>query len=207
MTRLRATFFCESTVRRAAGGGRTQGRAGAFCRGRPQPSRALAFGRRRLGRSRRGGHDRAAGRAERGRGGQPRRRMGRELEANLDRYDRSYQARSRPPRRLAGGGASGLHRSARRQPRRLRLGAGARGLKVWKDLGLRVRDYRIFILPDDDRLGPLWTPRAGWARPSSSTPPTPWPSSIRWTIATSGWEELLENPDWSFTPTAPHLRV
>jgi predicted TIM-barrel fold metal-dependent hydrolase len=82
-------------------------------------------------------------------------RWGAELEANLDRYDRAHPGRfltfchvdwadvDRPERLVASLGASAR--------------AGARGLKVWKDLGLGVRDARgELVLPDDPRIAPLW---------------------------------------------------
>jgi predicted TIM-barrel fold metal-dependent hydrolase len=82
-------------------------------------------------------------------------RWGAELEANLERYDRAHPGRfltfchvdwgelARPERLVAS-----LEASAR---------AGARGLKVWKDLGLGVRDDRgELVLPDDPRIAPLW---------------------------------------------------
>src|SRR3954470_1627658 len=75
-------------------------------------------------------------------------RWGPELEANLDRYDRAHPGRfatfchvdwsllRSDPGALAGS----LRRSA---------AAGAKGLKVWKDLGLSVRDARgALVLPD-----------------------------------------------------------
>ena len=80
------------------------------------------------------------------------------LEANLDRYDRSHPGRfvtfcrldwrecSQPgwPDRLA----KSLRDSASR---------GASGLKVWKNLGLWVRDENgKVVLPDDDRIAPVW---------------------------------------------------
>jgi hypothetical protein len=85
-------------------------------------------------------------------------RWGAELNANLDRYDRAHPgrfatfchvdwaalARGAAPERLA----ASLHESADR---------GARGLKVWKDLGLDVRDADgRLVLPDDPRLAPVW---------------------------------------------------
>jgi predicted TIM-barrel fold metal-dependent hydrolase len=84
-------------------------------------------------------------------------RWGRELEDNLDRYDRAYPGRfytfchvdwrllekPRGPELLA----ESLGRS---------VAAGARGLKVWKDLGMQVTVRGRTILPDDDMLGPLW---------------------------------------------------
>jgi predicted TIM-barrel fold metal-dependent hydrolase len=79
-------------------------------------------------------------------------RWGAELEANLDRYDRAHPGRfltfchvdwSEPERLVESLEASHA--------------AGARGLKVWKDLGLSVRDAAgALVLPDDPRLEALW---------------------------------------------------
>lgn len=84
-------------------------------------------------------------------------RWGRELEDNLDRYDRA-----RPGRFLTfchvdwrllseAGGPERLAVSLRASVR-----SGARGLKVWKDLGLSVRVGGKRVLPDDPMLYPLW---------------------------------------------------
>jgi hypothetical protein len=85
-------------------------------------------------------------------------RWGDELEANLDRYDRPHPHRfstfchldwsafgePRPTARLI----ASLERSK---------AAGARGIKVWKDLGLHVRDANGHLVkPDDRRLIPVW---------------------------------------------------
>jgi predicted TIM-barrel fold metal-dependent hydrolase len=89
-------------------------------------------------------------------------RWGAELEANLDRYDRAHPGRfatfchldwaaltaDDPTRALR----AQLEDAARR---------GARGLKVWKDLGLTHRDGTgELVLPDDPRLAPVFA-RAG----------------------------------------------
>ena len=85
---------------------------------------------------------------------------GDELEANLDRYDRAHPDRfltfcqvewallaQRDGERRA---QEQLRDSARR---------GARGVKVWKDLGLHVRDDTgALVLPDDPRV--ITNPRA-----------------------------------------------
>lgn len=85
-------------------------------------------------------------------------RWGQELEANLARYDAAHPGRFatfchvdwRLLRRRSGGTA--LAESLRRS-----VDAGAAGLKVWKDLGLRVRDGRgRRVRPDDPRLAELW---------------------------------------------------
>ncbi|QIM23116.1 amidohydrolase family protein [Phycicoccus sp. HDW14] len=85
-------------------------------------------------------------------------RWGAELEANLERYDRVH------PDRFATfchvDWELLRHRDAdERLARSLResVAAGARGLKVWKDLGLQVTDATGHrVLPDDPRLDPLW---------------------------------------------------
>jgi hypothetical protein len=124
-------------------------------------------------------------------------RWGDELTANLDRYDHAHPGRfatfchvdwaalSSPSlleRTLASSAAS-----------------GAAGLKVWKDLGLEVRDATgMLVLLDDPRLAPLWT-AAGelglpvWvhsADPVAFFQPVDEHNELR---------ELLEaRPDWSF---------
>jgi Amidohydrolase len=84
-------------------------------------------------------------------------RWGRELEENLDRYDRAHPGRfftfchldwrvleeRDGPQRLV----AMLHRS---------LSQGARGIKVWKDLGLGVTVGGRPLLPDDPMLADVW---------------------------------------------------
>ena len=81
-------------------------------------------------------------------------RWGAELEANLDRYDRAH-----PDRFLTfchvdwtqlalPDGERRIHADLRASAAR-----GARGVKVWKDLGLEVRDASgALVLPDDPRV-------------------------------------------------------
>src|SRR5450830_1464224 len=83
---------------------------------------------------------------------------GDELVANLERYDRRYPGRFVTFCHLdwaetaAPGFGERLAQSLRRS-----LAAGARGLKVWKDLGLSLTDERgELLLPDDVRLAPVW---------------------------------------------------
>ena len=85
-------------------------------------------------------------------------RWGPELEENLDRYDRAHPGRfvsfchldwrvlDQPhgEERLAG--------SLRQW-----VSKGARGLKVWKDLGMTVTARGRRILPNDPLLTPIWT--------------------------------------------------
>jgi predicted TIM-barrel fold metal-dependent hydrolase len=129
-------------------------------------------------------------------------RWGDELEANLDRYDRAHPgrfatfchvdwdvARTDP----AGFGehlAESVGRSAR---------AGAAGVKVWKDLGLHVRDDRgELILPDDRRLAPVWEAAAGAGIPVWIHTADPMAFFDPVDETNERLEELLAHPDWSF---------
>jgi predicted TIM-barrel fold metal-dependent hydrolase len=84
-------------------------------------------------------------------------RWGTELEDNLDRYDRAH------PGRFATFCHVDWSACGRDDfddlPRQLAesVERGARGLKVWKDLGRSVRDAAgRLLLPDDPRLAGLW---------------------------------------------------
>jgi predicted TIM-barrel fold metal-dependent hydrolase len=127
-------------------------------------------------------------------------RWGDELEANLDRYDRAHPARfatfcqldwreaARPgfDRRLV----SSLERSAE---------AGARGVKVWKDLGLHVRDERgDLLLPDDPRLGDVWDAAAEAGLPVAIHTADPVAFFEPLDATNERLEELQENPEWWF---------
>src|SRR5262249_60105980 len=82
---------------------------------------------------------------------------GDELDANLDRYDRAHPGRfvtfaqwERPL--FARDAWDELGEQVRDA-----LARGARGLKVWKDLGLHLRDAGGgLVMPDDPRLDPVW---------------------------------------------------
>jgi len=85
-------------------------------------------------------------------------RWGDELERNLDRYDRAQPGRFATfchldwelleEEKHAGSLVDSLEASS---------AAGARGLKVWKDLGLNIRKEGRLLLPDDPLLDPVWT--------------------------------------------------
>ena len=92
---------------------------------------------------------------------------GDELEANLDRYDRAHpgvfatfcQLDWRETSREGFGArlASSLASSG---------AAGAKGLKVWKDLGLHIRDsHGALLMPNDERLSPIWETAAARGLP------------------------------------------
>jgi amidohydrolase family protein len=129
-------------------------------------------------------------------------RWGEELDANLARYDCAYPGRfftfcHADWTRLHGSGpcagrllADDLSDAVER---------GARGLKVWKDLGLRVRDGADgLVMPDDERLAPLWE-RAGDLRvPVAIHVADPVAFFDPVDDHNERLEELLEHPDWAY---------
>jgi predicted TIM-barrel fold metal-dependent hydrolase len=124
-----------------------------------------------------------------------------ELEDNLDRYDRAHPGRfvtfaqvdwDEPAR----GGAFGARMAA--QLRRA-ADAGARGMKVWKVLGLHVRDdVGRLVPPDDERLAPLWEAAADLGLPVTIHVADPVAFFEPLDARNERLEELLEHPDWCF---------
>ncbi len=87
---------------------------------------------------------------------------------------------------------------------RLRGGvaAGARGLKVWKLLGLRARDARgRLVAPDDERLDPLWATAGELGVPVTIHIADPVAFFEPLDARNERWEELHAHPDWHFWPT------
>jgi predicted TIM-barrel fold metal-dependent hydrolase len=84
-------------------------------------------------------------------------RWGDELEANLDRYDRPYPERFATFCQLdweildGRGGPDDLIKSLEGYAR-----AGARGVKVWKNLGLIAKVNDRLLMPDDPMLDQVW---------------------------------------------------
>ncbi|QJY47059.1 amidohydrolase family protein [Pseudonocardia broussonetiae] len=121
-----------------------------------------------------------------------------ELEANLDRYDRTHPGRfltfchldwslltdRRFPELLP----AVLHRAK---------AAGAGGIKVWKDLGLDVRDHDgLLVQPDDPRLYDVWETAADLDLPvlmHTADPVAFWQPVDR---TNERFEELTRHPDW-----------
>jgi len=128
-------------------------------------------------------------------------RWGDELEANLDRYDRAFPNRfftfaqvdwsvTREDSTFGVCMARQLEDSVRR---------GARGLKVWKDLGLRFRDMRDTLIPvDDERLADLWEAAAALQVPVLIHVADPVAFFQPLDAGNERWEELLLHPDWHF---------
>lgn len=79
---------------------------------------------------------------------------------------------------------------------------GARGLKVWKLLGLRARDPRGgLVAVDDPRLDPLWAAAAELRLPVVIHIADPIAFFEPLDATNERWEELREHPDWHFWPT------
>ena len=79
---------------------------------------------------------------------------------------------------------------------------GARGLKVWKLLGLRARDVAGRLVPvDDERLDPLWAAAADLRVPVLIHIADPIAFFDPLDSTNERWEELNDHPDWHFWPT------
>ncbi len=124
---------------------------------------------------------------------------GDELDANLVRYDRSHPGRfatfAQWDRALfADDGWTGLGALVADA-----FDRGARGLKVWKDLGLHLRDaHGELVSPDDTRLDPVWDAVAAARRPVTIHVGDPAAFFEPLDERNERLEELLENPDWWF---------
>jgi predicted TIM-barrel fold metal-dependent hydrolase len=81
---------------------------------------------------------------------------------------------------------------------------GARGLKVWKLLGLRARDPAGRLVPvDDERLDPLWATAAELDLPVVIHIADPIAFFQPLDATNERYEELSEHPDWHYWPTRP----
>jgi predicted TIM-barrel fold metal-dependent hydrolase len=124
-----------------------------------------------------------------------------ELEANLERYDRAHPGRFATFCQLdwteaTRGGDVGARLA---EQLRTAVAAGAHGLKVWKDLGLHVRDEtEALVMPDDPRLSDLWEAAADLAVPVLIHTADPVAFFEALDETNERLEELLENPDWWF---------
>lgn len=81
---------------------------------------------------------------------------------------------------------------------------GARGLKVFKLLGLRARDPTgRLVAVDDDRLDPLWATAADLGLPVVIHVADPIAFFEPLDPTNERWEELHTHPDWHFWPGRP----
>jgi predicted TIM-barrel fold metal-dependent hydrolase len=127
-------------------------------------------------------------------------RFGDELEANLERYDRAHPDRFVTFCHVDWGALAGprgtrallasLERSS---------AAGARGLKVWKDLGLGIRDASgELVLPDDERAAPVFAAAGELGLPVLIHTADPVAFFAPLDARNERLEELSRHPEWSF---------
>lgn len=80
---------------------------------------------------------------------------------------------------------------------------GAQGLKVWKGLGLQVRDqHGVLVSVDDARLDPLWATAGELGLPVVIHIADPVAFFRPLDATNERWEELHAHPDWQF-PSPP----
>jgi predicted TIM-barrel fold metal-dependent hydrolase len=126
------------------------------------------------------------------------------LSAEIDRWQHAYPDRVAVFAGLAYDGWATDPTFGETEAARLRDAArrGARGLKVWKLLGLRARgpDGRLVAI-DDRRLDPLWAAAAELDLPIVIHIADPIAFFEPLDVTNERWEELRANPDWHFWPT------
>jgi predicted TIM-barrel fold metal-dependent hydrolase len=81
---------------------------------------------------------------------------------------------------------------------------GAEGLKIWKPLGLQVRDqHNNLVAVDDPRLDHIWATAGELKLPVTIHIADPIAFFDRVDNRNERWEELHANPDWQF-PSPPY---
>ncbi|MCL4529961.1 MAG: amidohydrolase family protein [Chloroflexi bacterium] len=87
--------------------------------------------------------------------------------------------------------------------------AGAQGLKIWKEFGLRVKDDKGQVVKvDDARLDPIWETAAQLGLPVLIHVADPVAFFDPIDEMNERWEELGQHPDWAFTsPPFPSFLV
>jgi predicted TIM-barrel fold metal-dependent hydrolase len=87
---------------------------------------------------------------------------------------------------------------------------GAQGLKIWKGLGLHVRDQQDQLVDvDDSRLDPIWETAGELGLPVVIHVADPVAFFDPVDETNERWEELGQHPDWAFTspPFPPFLHI
>jgi predicted TIM-barrel fold metal-dependent hydrolase len=87
--------------------------------------------------------------------------------------------------------------------------AGARGLKIFKDLGLRVRDEQgALVMPDDERISALWDQAGELGLPVLIHTADPVAFFRPLDRFNERWDELHRRPEWHFYgPEFPSFEV
>ena len=81
---------------------------------------------------------------------------------------------------------------------------GAQGLKIWKNLGLRLRDHEDKLVSvDDPRLDPIWATAGELGIPVTIHIADPVAFFDPLDATNERWEELHAHPDWHF-PSPPY---
>ncbi|WP_431895464.1 amidohydrolase family protein [Nonomuraea sp. bgisy101] len=130
-------------------------------------------------------------------------RWGRELAANLERYDAAHPGRFATFchvdwSRTAEPGSGFGERLA--EQLRASVAEGAAGLKVWKDVGLRRRDHRgELVMLDDERLAPLWAAAGELGVPIALHTADPVAFFQPIDERNERLEQLAARPDWAFS--------
>jgi predicted TIM-barrel fold metal-dependent hydrolase len=130
--------------------------------------------------------------------------QGDDLSAEIDRWQMALPDRVVVFAGLDYDGWAGEPAFGEMEADRLRDSAarGARGLKVWKLLGLRARDADgRLVAVDDGRLDPLWAAAADIQLPVVIHIADPIAFFEPLDATNERWEELREHPDWHFWPT------
>ena len=87
---------------------------------------------------------------------------------------------------------------------RAQVARGADGLKIWKNLGLSVRDHRgELVKVDDPRLDPIWATAGELKVPVTIHVADPVAFFEPLDAHNERWEELTHHPDWHF-PSPPY---
>jgi predicted TIM-barrel fold metal-dependent hydrolase len=93
---------------------------------------------------------------------------------------------------------------------RIQKERGAEGLKIWKGLGLQVRDQQdALVNVDDVRLDPIWETAGELGLPVLIHVADPLAFFDPVDETNERWEELGQHPDWAFTspPFPPFLHI
>ncbi|MEU1725954.1 amidohydrolase family protein [Nonomuraea sp. NPDC005692] len=128
-------------------------------------------------------------------------RWGRELAENIERYDAAHPGRFATFCHVdwSETGTPGFGERLAAQLRRS-VAEGAAGLKVWKDVGLRVRDHRgELVMLDDPRLDPLWAAVGEAGVPIALHTADPVAFFEPMDERNERLELLAARPDWNFS--------
>ncbi len=127
-------------------------------------------------------------------------RSGDTLQRNLDRFDRAHPGRFATFCNVDWTGVGGngwLEKAVAGLEADVK--AGAKGFKVFKDLGLHVRDTRgHLVMPDDPRLSDLWDKAGELGVPVLIHTADPVAFFRPLDRFNERWDELHRHPDWLF---------